>query len=50
MIITIWVDDMLLFSTTVKSMQIAKHDISDTFEVTDLSEPSRDRDYSRLRT
>ena len=38
-LITIWVDDMLLFATSTKAMQIAKRDISGTFEVTDLGEP-----------
>jgi reverse transcriptase-like protein len=41
MIIITVVDDMLIFSTTIKSMQNAKHDISDAFEVTDLGEPSK---------
>jgi reverse transcriptase-like protein len=40
-IITVWVDDMLIFSTTIKLMQNAKRDISDTFEVIDLGEPSK---------
>src|ERR1700679_4325537 len=32
---------MLIFATTVLSMRIAKRDISDAFEVTDLGEPSK---------
>ena len=41
MIITVWVDNMLIFATTILAMKIAKRDISDAFEVTDLSEPSK---------
>ena len=41
MIITVWVDDMLIFATTILAMKIAKRDISDAFEVTDLGEPSK---------
>ena len=40
-LITVWVDDMLLFTTSIKTMQIAKRDIMDTFEVTDLGEPKK---------
>jgi hypothetical protein len=55
-LITVWVDDMLLFATSIQTMQIAKRDIMDTFEVTDLGEPkklvgieiSRDRKNKRI--
>jgi Reverse transcriptase (RNA-dependent DNA polymerase) len=40
-LITIWVDDLLIFTTSIKSMEITKHDISESFEVTDLSEPNK---------
>jgi transposase InsO family protein len=40
-LITVWVDDMLLFATSVQTMQIAKRDITDNFEVTDLGEPKK---------
>ena len=40
-LITVWVDDMLLFATSIKTMQIAKRDIMGTFEVTDLGEPKK---------
>ncbi len=47
---------MLLFTTSIQTMQIAKRDIMDTFEVTDLGEPkklvgieiSRDRKNKRI--
>ena len=55
-LITIWVDDMLIFTTTIKTMQIAKRDISESFEVTDLGEPkeivgveiNRDRKHRKI--
>ena len=40
-IITIWVDDLLLFATTTKLMSKMKSDIKAEWEVTDLGEPSK---------
>ena len=40
-IITVWVDDLMLFSTSTETMKIIKHDILGAFEVTDLGEPSK---------
>ena len=40
-IITVWVDDLLIFTTTVDLMTKAKSDISTEWEVTDLGEPSK---------
>jgi hypothetical protein len=40
-LLTVWVDDILSFSTSTKAMQIAKRDISQTFEVTDLGDPKK---------
>jgi len=37
-LITVWVDDLLIFATSIKYMQIAKRDILESFEVTDLGE------------
>ena len=39
--ITVWVNNLLIFATTILSMENAKNDISNSFEVTDLSEPSK---------
>ena len=39
--ITVWVDDILIFVTSIKMMEIAKHDLQETFEITDLGEPSK---------
>jgi len=33
-IITVWVDDLMLFSTSTETMKIIKHDILGAFEVT----------------
>ena len=40
-IITVWVDDFLLFATTVKLMEKMKADIRSEWEVTDLGEPTK---------
>ena len=40
-IITVWVDDLLIFKTTVDLMTKAKSDISTEWEVTDLGEPTK---------
>ena len=40
-IITVWVDDLLIFTITVESMANLKHEISEMFEVTDLGEPNK---------
>ena len=41
MIITVWVDDLLLFSTSIQLMDSLKKDINKMFEVTDLGEPKK---------
>jgi hypothetical protein len=40
-IITVWVDNLLLFATTDTSMQIMKQDIRSQWEMTDLGEPTK---------
>jgi len=40
-IITMWVDDLLLFATTIRLMNKIKADIKAEWEVTDLGEPSK---------
>ena len=40
-IITVWVDDLLLFSTTIVLMNKMKSDIKSEWEVTDLGEPTK---------
>ena len=40
-IITVWVDDLLLFATMIKLMNKMKLDIKAKWEVTDLGEPSK---------
>ena len=40
-IITVWVDDLLLFATMIKLMNKMKSDIMGEWEVTDLGEPSK---------
>jgi len=40
-IITVWVNDLLLFATTIKLMNKMKSDIRAEWEVTDLGEPSK---------
>jgi len=40
-IITVWVDDLLLFSTSIQLMDSLKRDINNMFEVTDLREPKK---------
>ena len=40
-IITVWVDDLLLFATTVILMDKMKSDIRSEWEVTDLGEPTK---------
>ena len=40
-IITVWVDDLLLFATTIELIDKAKADIRSEWEVTDLGEPSK---------
>jgi len=38
-IITIWVDDLLLFASTNKAMERIKSDLQSEWEITDLSKP-----------
>jgi len=40
-IITVWVDNLLLFATTIRLMNKMKADIKAKWEVTDLGEPSK---------
>jgi hypothetical protein len=40
-IITVWVDDLLLFTTTEVGMRLIKAQIAQQWEVTELGEPSR---------
>ena len=40
-IITVWVDDLLLFATTIKLMNKMKSDIRAEWKVMDLGEPSK---------
>ncbi|GBE90191.1 hypothetical protein SCP_1900400 [Sparassis crispa] len=40
-IITVWVDDLLLFTNSPKLMEELKRDLQDLFEVTDLGEPQK---------
>ena len=40
-IITVWVDDLLLFATTIILMDRMKSDIKSKWEVTDLGEPTK---------
>ena len=40
-IITVWVDDLLLFSMTIILMNKMKSDIKSEWEVTDLREPTK---------
>jgi len=40
-IITIWVDDMLLFATSIKLKDKAKADVEAEWEITDLGKPSK---------
>jgi len=40
-IITIWVDDLLLFATTDIGVQRMKREITSKWRVTDLGEPSK---------
>jgi hypothetical protein len=40
-IITVWVDDLLLFTMTDMSMQIMKQDIHSQWEMTNLGEPTK---------
>src|ERR1700679_3825187 len=40
-IITVWVDDLVIFTITIKSMTNLKRKISEMFEVTDLGEPNK---------
>jgi len=40
-IITVWVDDLLLFATTDKGIQRMKREIASRWRVTDLGEPSK---------
>jgi len=40
-IITVWVDNLLLFATTIRLMNKMKADIKAEWEVTDLGEPSK---------
>jgi hypothetical protein len=40
-LITVWVDNILIFATSIKMMEIVKHDLQEAFEVTDLGELSK---------
>ena len=40
-IITVWLDDLLLFATTIELINKAKADVRSEWEVTDLGEPSK---------
>ena len=40
-IITVWVDDMLLFTTTIKFKEKAISDVSSEWEITDLGTPTK---------
>ena len=40
-IITVWVNDLLVFTITLESMTNLKHEISEMFEVSDLREPNK---------
>jgi len=40
-IITVWVDDLLLFATSDSLMEKMKKDIHTEWETTDLGEPSK---------
>ena len=40
-IITVWVDNILLFATSIELRDKARSDISDEWEVTDLGEPTK---------
>jgi Reverse transcriptase (RNA-dependent DNA polymerase) len=40
-IITIWVNDLLVFTIAIESMKNLKHEISEMFKVSDLSEPNK---------
>jgi hypothetical protein len=40
-IITVWVDDMLLFTTTERSMFNLKAELRSLFEITDMGEPAK---------
>ena len=40
-IITVWVDDLLLFASSVRAIEKMKADIGSEWEVTDLGEPSK---------
>jgi hypothetical protein len=40
-IITVWVDDLLLFTTTEVGMKLLKEQIAHKWEITDLGEPSK---------
>ena len=41
MIITVWVNDMLTFATTVELKNKAKADVQSKWEITDLGVPSK---------
>jgi len=49
-IITVWVDDMLLFATTIKLKDKAKADIEAEWEITDLGKPSKIVGIEIMRT
>jgi len=40
-IITVWVNDLLLFASNPVLMKNLKHELQSTFEITDLGEPSK---------
>jgi hypothetical protein len=40
-IVTVWVDDLLLFSNSVESMEEMKKDIRTKWDTTDMGEPAK---------
>ena len=40
-LITVWVDNILIFMTSIRMMEITKCDLQEAFKVTDLGEPSK---------
>ena len=55
-IITVWVDDLLIFASTTKCIELAKQNMHELFEITDIGEPNkivgieitRDRDRNKI--
>jgi hypothetical protein len=56
-IVTVWVDDLLLFTNTKEVMVVLKRELNDLFDITDIGEPckivgiemDRDREAGTLR-